>query len=98
MKPQLADIRHDSVPKVLSNENALTLRRPSLIAKYCTMTILFALAAYYVWFIGHFVIVIVYPNSDIDVFLYVKLLNRYKERDVAALLKKSIHIKKEYIY
>ena len=55
------------------------------------MRILFALAAYYSWFIEHLDVVIVYLNSDIDVHLYVELPDGYKERGAAALLRKTIY-------
>ena len=63
----------------------------SPVAKSCSVRILFALAAYYGWFIEHLDMVTVYLNSDIDVLLYFKLPNGYKDQGKAVLLRKTIY-------
>ena len=63
----------------------------SPVAKSCSIRILFALAAYYGWFIEHLDAVTAYLNSDIDVLLYVELPDGYKQADRAALLRKTIY-------
>lgn len=68
----------------------------SLVAKSYNICILFALAVYYSWFIEHFDAVIAYLNSNIDVLLYVKLLNRYKQANRAALLQNTIYSLKQF--
>lgn len=63
----------------------------SPVAKSCSIRILFALAAYYGWFIEHLDAVTAYLNSNIDVLLYVELPDEYKQADRAALLRKTIY-------
>ena len=63
----------------------------SPVAKSCSIRILFALAAYYGWYIEHLDAVTAYLNSDIDVLLYVELPDGYKEPGKAALLRKTIY-------
>ena len=52
---------------------------------------MFALAAYYGWYIEHLDTVTAYLNFDIDVLLYVKFSDGYKEPGKAALLRKTIY-------
>lgn len=63
----------------------------SPVAKSYSISILFALVAYYGWFIKNFDAVITYFNSNIDVLLYVKLLNGYKQPSMVTLLRKTIY-------
>ena len=77
--------------KFKQQENIDYAKTFSLVAKSCNIRILFVLAAYYSWYIKHLNAVIAYINSDIDVLLYVKLLDRYKESEKAELLRKNIY-------
>ncbi len=62
-----------------------------LVVKSCSTRILFALAAFYNWFIEHLDAVTAYLNSNLDVLLYVELLNGYWEAGKVALLRKTIY-------
>ncbi len=61
------------------------------MVKSCSTRILFALAAFYNWFIEHLDAVAAYLNSNIDVLLYVELPNGYREAGKVALLRKTIY-------
>lgn len=52
------------------------------------MGILFTLAIYYNWFVKQLNMIMVYFNLDIDIYLYIKLANRYNNRGITILLKK----------
>ena len=62
-----------------------------LVVKSCSTRILFTLAAFYNWFIEHLDAVTAYLNSNLDVLLYVELLNGYLEAGKVALLRKTIY-------
>lgn len=63
----------------------------SLVAKSYNIRILFALATYHGWFIKHLDVITAYLNSNIDVLLYLKLLDGYKQPGMAVLLRKTIY-------
>ena len=59
---------------------------------------MFALVAYYSWYIEHLNVVIAYLNFNIDILLYVELPNGYKELGKAVQLRKSIYDLKQFAY
>ena len=63
----------------------------SSVTKSCSVRILFALIAYYGWFIEYLDVITAYLNSDIDVLLYLELSDGYKDSGKAALLRKTIY-------
>lgn len=52
----------------------------SLVPRSWNIKIILVLVSYYIWFINYFDIVIAYLKLNINMFSYIKLLDRYKIR------------------
>ena len=60
------------------------------MVKSCSIRIIFALTAFYNWFIKHLDSVTAYLNSNIDVLVCFELPNSYQEAGKVVLLRKTI--------